>query len=269
MTDRIDEKALAAAYNRGLKLEKAGDADGAAAAYAEALRLDPQDRGGVAVRLAALGRGPAPDRAPPAYVATLFDQHAEAFESILVDQLGYRTPQDIRAALAGRFPRMLDLGCGTGLCGAALRDLTEHRTGVDIAENMVAIAWDKGDYDDLYVGDLEGFLEEAAEHGETWQLIVAADVLPYLGDIGALFRLVGDRLTAGGAFAFSTESAAPDAFAGGGWIVGPKQRFAHDDSHLRRVLAEAGMTVERADPIVVRSDEGAPVRGQLFVARRA
>jgi predicted TPR repeat methyltransferase len=35
------------------------------------------------------------------------------------------------------------------------------------------------------------------------------------------------------------------------------------------VLAEAGMTVERADPIVVRSDEGAPVRGQLFVARRA
>jgi predicted TPR repeat methyltransferase len=267
MVNKIDEKALAAAYNRGLKLEKAGDRDGAAAAYAEALRLDPEDRGGVSVRLAALGRGPAPDRAPPAYVATLFDQHAEAFESILVDQLGYRTPQDIRAALKGRFPRMLDLGCGTGLCGAALRDVTEHRTGVDIAENMVAIAWDKGDYDDLYVGDLEGFLEEAAEAGETWQLIVAADVLPYLGDVSALFRLVGDRLTAGGAFAFSTESV--DAFGEVGWIVGPKHRFAHAEPYLRLALAEAGMSIESVAPIVVRSDEGAPVHGHLIVARKA
>lgn len=257
-------KALAAAYNRGLAAERAGDVDAAAAAYAEALRLDPDDEGGVSVRLAALGRAPSPARAPAAYVATLFDQHAEAFDDILVGQLGYRTPQDIRDALTGRYPRMLDLGCGTGLCAAALRDITEHRTGVDLAENMVEIAHDRGDYDDLYVGDVEGFLEAAAEEGETWDLIVAADVLPYLGAVETLFARAADRLNPGGALIFSTEL----LDGAGDWAVGPKHRFGHSEPYLRRALAAAGLTAAAFAPIVVRSDDGAPVHGQLVTATR-
>ena len=42
---------------------------------------------GASVRLAAMGRAPAPDAAPPAYVATLFDQNAASFDDMLVDQL--------------------------------------------------------------------------------------------------------------------------------------------------------------------------------------
>jgi predicted TPR repeat methyltransferase len=263
MTART-RKALAAAYNRGLAAEKAGDVDAAAAAYEEALRLDPGDEGGVSVRLAALGRAPSPPRAPAAYVATLFDQHAEAFDDILVGQLGYRTPQDIRAALSGRFARMLDLGCGTGLCAAALRDVTDHRTGVDLAEAMVEIAHDRGDYDDLYVGDIEGFLEAAAEDGETWDLIVAADVLPYLGAVETLFALAADRMTPGGTLIFSTE----ELQGSGEWAVGPKHRFGHAEAYLRRALSAAGLAAVAFAAIVVRSDEGDPVRGQLVTAVR-
>src|SRR6056297_779952 len=80
------------------------------------LALDPEDRGGVAIRLAALGLAPDPETVPPAYVATLFDQTAERFDDILVEQLGYAVPLMLRDLLerhgVPRAGRLLDLGCG-------------------------------------------------------------------------------------------------------------------------------------------------------------
>ncbi len=125
----LDQEALAEAYNRALALEKAGDFDAAAKAYEEVLQIDPDDHGGAAVRLASMGRGAVPLKAPDAYVATLFDQHAEMFDTILVDQLGYDVPLQLREMLlemddAFNAERMLDLGCGAGLSADALPNLT-------------------------------------------------------------------------------------------------------------------------------------------------
>lgn len=80
---KIDEEALAEAYNKALAHEKAGEIDAAVEAYRKVLEIDPEDHGGAAVRLASMGRGEAPPKAPDAYVETLFDQHAESFEDIL------------------------------------------------------------------------------------------------------------------------------------------------------------------------------------------
>ncbi len=268
--DADSDDALAEAYERGLAAEKSGDRDAAAAAYVEALRLDPQDHCGAAVRLAALGLAPPPEAAPPAYVATLFDQHAEVFDGMLVDQLGYHVPMMLREAFEARglgpFPRMLDLGCGTGLTGESLEDVTAHRTGVDLSEGMLAIADEKEVYDDLFVGDATGFLDAA--EGERWDLIAATDVLPYLGAVEALFAAAARRLAPGGVLALSTESAAEADCAGRGWTVGPKQRYGHADAYLAAALEAAGMTLLAMEPIVVRHDEGAPIPGRLVLARR-
>ena len=43
MAKKIDEDALAEAYNRALALEKAGDVDAAVKAYEEVLAIDPED----------------------------------------------------------------------------------------------------------------------------------------------------------------------------------------------------------------------------------
>ena len=96
MARKIDEKKLAKAYNRALALEKEGRLAEAAEAYREVLALDPEDHGGAEVRLAATGFGDTPLKAPGAYVETLFDQHADDFEDILVEQLGYCVPMTIR-----------------------------------------------------------------------------------------------------------------------------------------------------------------------------
>lgn len=266
----IDEDALAEAYNRGLELEKSGRVEEAAAAYRECLKLDPDDHGGAAVRLASLGLGPVPEKAPDAYVETLFDQHAEDFDRILVDDLGYAIPLHTRQALLehvpGHYDRMLDMGCGTGLSGGTMRDMADHITGFDISENMVAMADERDVYDDLYVGEAVAFVEEWDQ--KPFDLIVATDVLPYLGIVDALFAGVARSITPGGIFSFSTETLEAGAFEGVGYTVGRFQRFAHDPRYIREQLTACGFEVLAMDDVTVRHEQGEPVPGHLVIARR-
>ena len=91
----IDLDALQEAYNTALELEKAGKFDEAAEGYRKALALDPDDHvGSVGCALPPCSWAHRQKKAPVAYVATLFDQHAAAFEKILVDDLGYACSHD-------------------------------------------------------------------------------------------------------------------------------------------------------------------------------
>lgn len=264
---KIDEEALAEAYNRALALEKAGDVDGAVAAYEECLAIDPEDHGGAAVRIASLGRGDAPPKAPDAYVETLFDQHAEAFEDILVEQLGYSVPVMVRQSLQtlglGPFKRMLDLGCGTGLTGGTLRDMVDDITGIDISENMVEIAHEKDLYETLYVAEVEDFLEDNDE--EPFDLVTATDVLPYLGALEPLFFGAAENMVAGGIFVFSSETLDPKD--GRPYAVGPHQRFLHAEAYIRERLAATGFDIVEIGEINVRMQDGHPSPGHLVIAR--
>ena len=269
--NHLDQAALADAYNRALELEKAGDFDAAAKAYEEVLEIDPDDHGGAAVRLASIGRGAVPLKAPDAYVATLFDQHAEMFDTILVDQLGYDVPLQLREMLLdmkGDFHcgRMLDLGCGTGLSADALDDMAEHKTGVDLSENMIEVAYEKGDYDTLFVGEVVRFLETTNE--PDWDLVVATDVLPYMGELDRFFAGVAAHLKSGGYFGFSSETLDDVRLAGRAFVVGDYQRFAHARAYVDAVLAAHEMDCVRCMNIIVRSEQGAPVPGHLYVAQR-
>ena len=85
---RTDDDALAEAYNRALSLEKSGDFDLAAAAYAEVLALDPDDHGGAAVRLASMKRGEVPARA----------RLLKALPSSPVDVSAHKIPRKARRA---------------------------------------------------------------------------------------------------------------------------------------------------------------------------
>jgi Predicted methyltransferase (contains TPR repeat) len=266
---RIDEDALAEAYNRALALEKKGDFVAAAKAYAEVLALDPEDHGGAAVRLASMGRGEVPERASEAYVTTLFDQHADVFDKVLVEDLGYHVPLLLRQRLIEldltHFDKVLDLGCGTGLTGGALEDMADDVTGVDLSENMVEIAHEKGLYDTLYVADAIDYLDDN-EDGP-FDLIAATDVLPYLGSLEAFMAGAAENSVPGTILAFSSETLPDEDFGGRGFTVGPFQRFAHTLDYVGRLLDASGFDLIEAGDIVVRHEQGLPIAGHLYIAR--
>ena len=60
------------------------------------------------------------------------------------------------------------------------------------------------------------------ERPSAFDLIVAADVLVYVGDLAPLFAAVETALTADGLFAFSVET-----YEGDGYRLEPTIRFAH------------------------------------------
>lgn len=269
-----DQDALAEAYHRALDLEKQGDHQAAAELYRRVLELDPEDSGGASIRLAAMGLADAPDKMPDAYVSTLFDQHADVFDAILVDQLDYCVPlllrEQIRRLDLGPFSRMLDLGCGTGLTGVAFAGHTDHLTGVDLSEAIVEVAFDREVYDDLYVGEAVEFLSEFEEDDgsrPSWSMIAATDVFPYVGAVEPFMEEAAGRLDPGGLLSFSTETLPQEVLQGRNFMIGPKQRFAHDLAYIRQALTKFRFAELAADPITVRLEDGEPVPGHLVTAR--
>lgn len=269
----MDEQ-LARAYETALAHEKAGRHDQAADLYRRCLALDATDRCGAALRLASLGLGQAPEKAPDAYVATLFDQHAERFDDILTGQLAYAVPMQAAQWLAdnrpGPYGRLIDLGCGTGLCGMMLMELCAHATGVDISEQMVEQADARAAYDALYVNEAVHFLTEWSKAGHPpFDLIVAADVLPYVGALEALFDAIAANAADDARLVFSAETLPALAEDTATWSITPHQRFAHGPGYLRAMCRHAGFgKIEAFEPITVRMEQGAPIAGFLVVAAR-
>jgi predicted TPR repeat methyltransferase len=244
---------------------KIGDGSGAAEAFRQALVLDPDDRCGAALQLARLGAGKAADAMSPAYVRALFDQYAPRFDEAL-NGLSYAGPARLREAVESARPNtvfddMLDLGCGTGLAGAAFRPLVRRLTGVDLSPAMVAQADAKQLYDRLDIGDLLRFLAAEASHGGTYDLVIAADVFVYLFDLGPVGAAVARVLRPDGLFGFTVETHHDD-----GVELGAKLRYRHGAEHIRGALAAAGLRLDELSRVATRTEAGEGVPGLLALA---
>jgi predicted TPR repeat methyltransferase len=248
-----------------------GAAGRARDAYEEADRLDPCGVLGAKIDLARLGVVPPSDAIERGYVAALFDDYADRFDSHLTGGLSYRGPQAIMSALrevcgaTGRpfgFDIGLDLGCGTGLMGEAIRPYIRSLAGVDLSPLMVAKARAKLVYDRLAVGDITEFL--LTEANRCLDLVLAADVLVYLGELAPLFAAVAKKLRPQGLFAFTTQ-AAEAKFASAGFALGPDSRYWHSGDYIRTAAASSSLGVAHLAPAVTRQDAGRDVPGLVAV----
>ncbi|MFI4947886.1 MAG: tetratricopeptide repeat protein [Alphaproteobacteria bacterium] len=244
--------------------EKRGEIAEAIAAYRQALGRD-DDQSELHYHLAALDPSAPPPPATPAhFVVCLFDAYAERFDKHLVEGLRYRTPQLLCDAVheiapAG-FGDVVDLGCGTGLCGPLLRPRARTLVGVDLSSGMIQKARARGIYDWLEVGELTAYL---AGRPASFDLVLAADVFIYLGELAPVFAAAFAALRPGGILAFSVE-----AHEGDGFVLRRTRRYAHSRSYLRGLAAAHGLVDVRLSEAILRMNLGADVAGLLGVLRR-
>ncbi len=276
MEQALDEVPLWAAgwFRLAEYAEKAGRIGTATAALEKVLALDPGDIFGAGLKLAVLGAAEPPAAPPTPYVERLFDDYADRFDTALVEKLDYTVPQTLarlirrHAGEDARFDLVSDIGCGTGLFGTELRAHAGRLEGFDLSAGMLAKAQEKAVYDHLAQADLSLPAEASGLFANGPQartdLVGAADVLMYLGDLAEVFPSVARLARPGGLFAFSVE----DGGEGDAPLLRPSLRYAHPQAFIRRRLAESGFDLIAVEKSVIRRDAGQPVHGLLFLARR-
>lgn len=257
----------AAWFALGELREKLGERDGAIAAFEKAKAADPQDRHGAGLHLMRLGAEPLAAM-PESYVRALFDGYAAKFDTALTEGLHYRAPElllrAVEAARAGvrqKIGSVLDLGCGTGLGGAAFRPCSDWLVGVDLSPAMLAAARGKGLYDRLAEGDIAKVLAAEAAAQARYHLILAADVFVYLADLSLVLAASARVLAPSGLLAFSVET-----HDGEETILRETLRYAHDAAHVRAALGAAGLKLVSLDSAATRTEKGQAVPGLIVVA---
>jgi len=262
----LDPKRPLAHWNLAEAFSLLGQRKAALAAYRRFHALAPDDPEGPHM-IAAHGGAKAPIRAPDDYIVEHFDRFADVFDQTLIEDLAYRAPRNVRDALAaqgalgkGRKLDILDLGCGTGLCGLELKRWKRRLHGIDLSKAMLAKARRRKIYDSLRTAEISAHLARTAE---TYDLVVSSDVLIYFGDLVPVFAGVARVLRKGGYFAFTVEKG-----------TGPKPaltksgRYAHGRAYLRKALTKAGLALASAEETVLRKEYEEPVKGLVIVARR-
>lgn len=203
------------------------------------------------------------DRASAEYVKELFDAFADSFDAVLND-LDYRAPALIAEACAGlppENPDVLDLGCGTGLCGVKLCEKRRPAslTGLDLSEGMMEKARRRGLYDRLICADATAFTLDAPVD---W--IVSGDALTYVGDLSGVFASAAGALKTGGYFVLTvTENAASP----GTYEMEPSGRFKHGRAYVEKLLFRR-FDIAEIKRVELRREMNEAVRGLLITARK-
>ena len=240
----------------------------AAVVILRAWQQQEPDNAYVLHHLAACEGSAMPQRASDDYVEHEFDAFAATFDTTLA-RLNYRAPQAVAEAVARALPPaaqqfdIVDLGCGTGLCGPLLEPWARTLTGCDLSTGMLMRAGDRGVYHDLRKAELTAFMRE---HPAAYDLAVSADTLNYFGELSEVAQAVHATLRPNGVLVFTLEALPP----GDTGVVRlmPHGRYAHDGAHARRVFEAAGLVVDAPESVVLREENKIPVQGWLVTARR-
>lgn len=249
--------------NLGNALKDLGRLDEAIAAYRAAIQLKPGSPDWCHV-LAALTGDHSSTTTPASYIRKLFDPYAREFDEHLVGKLGYRVPQHLLEAIAslapGRQFDILDLGCGTGLCGVPFRSIAKSLVGVDLSPAMIAKAAARGIYDRLLTADVTEALQDPAE---SFDLILAGDLFIYVGDLAGIFSAAARALRPGGLFAFSLER-----HDGEGFVLHSKVRFAHSLPYIREITRQHHLAEVHLGEITVRKSGPHDANGWIVVLQK-
>lgn len=204
------------------------------------------------------------------YVEKIFDAFALGFEDVLTG-LEYKVPEYISGFchefLSKKFIKnysILDIGCGTGLCGNFLKKYSRFGklTGVDLSEKMLLSARDKGVYNALICNDIIEFLKDEKTQ---YDVMCAADVLTYLGELDSLFFQLSKNIKNGGYFFFSISENTQD---NSNYILHSSGRFLHKFLYVKKCFSKYGFTLLKSDKEILRKEGENNVLGYIIAIKK-
>jgi predicted TPR repeat methyltransferase len=248
----------------GQALHELGRVDDAIALFEAWLKEEPGNP--VAMHLLAAYRGQqVPAQCSNPYIEQTFDEFASSFENVL-GRLKYCGPQLVRDYLATLNPvpgslSVLDLGCGTGMVGQAMKPYARELVGVDLSQAMLDQSAAKGIYRQLHKADITEFLRASRDR---YDLIACMDTFVYLGRLDEVIALAYEKLNAGGLLLFSTEklSGASDT----AYHLNISGRYSHHPDYLAALLGRTGFRLQHMSDVPIRTESGCQINGQFVCA---
>ena len=201
---------------------------------------------------------------PQQYIRDLFDTYAPNFDADLIYKLNYKIPKELRSLLdqhieLHKFATTLDLGCGTGLMGFEIQDISQNLIGVDLSQKMLKAAAKKGIYSELIESDI---IEYLAGTDKKFDLFTAADVFIYLGHLKDLFQQIAQCANSGAILLFSTEHLDED-----GYELNQTGRFSHSTAYVEDICEAIGAEILCHRHCQLRKDARKSILGCLYVVR--
>jgi predicted TPR repeat methyltransferase len=235
--------------------------------YEKILTLNPKHEE-AAYLLAALEEKSHFQKAPDIYIQNLFDQYAPYFDAHLKQCLNYQTPQKLFDLLTQHTPpqksywKVLDLGCGTGLCGPIFKNFSKELIGIDLSEKMLEVAASKNCYTQL----IHDSIEKSLSYIKDVDLLIASDLFPYIGDLETTFDLIFNAIKNKGFFVFSTErSSLPKKQ---NYQLQNCARFAHSPDYIKSLAEKTGFDLLDFENSILREQNKQSLEGYLWLLKK-
>jgi predicted TPR repeat methyltransferase len=245
-----------------------GNLDDAAELYKEWASKDPGNPE-VLHMLAATGRGKAPDRCSPTFVRTHFNKIANTFDKRLIEDLGYTGHKIACTALETNRPagsllgKVLDAGCGTGLCGPILRPYCRELIGVDLSDEMLERARNRAAYDELIAAEICDFV---ASRENEFDAILSSDVFIYIGALEQPLKAAHGSLKPNGLLIITFEALLDNGTDP--YRLGIHGRYSHSDHYIRSSLSNFDFEVLSIAKEPIRRELSKDVIGYIAIARK-
>lgn len=209
-------------------------------------------------------------RSNPKYVEELFDVFAPDFDNVLAG-LNYDSPKIIAQILSDFLSSsinekitILDLGCGSGLCGKYIKKIFKksHITGVDISAKMLENAKKKNVYDRLIKCDIDNcFCNEKYK----FDAVVASDVLTYFGELDSIFKKVVSILNEKGVFVFTVSKNQTNE---NDYFLMPSSRFVHSYKYVKETIKKYGFDIIKFEEKILRKEGEKDVFGTVYLIKK-
>ncbi|WP_374631518.1 class I SAM-dependent methyltransferase [Ferrovibrio sp.] len=136
-------------------------------------------------------------------IAPIYNDHAESHRHAGAEALSAVLQQRFQFDLPGVFTAAFDLGCGTGHCGRALKQVAQKLAGVDLSAGMLRQASEQAaEYDEFIQGN---GLAVLSERTGAFPLVAAINVMQLVEAPDMIFKTICDALPSGGVLIFNAD----------------------------------------------------------------